>query len=175
MDRQNHGFGTTTTSPYNSTTTTTSVSNEKAAAQDLSTLLGESVADRSAIVNASQAVESCSPTLANDVETFSNAATSRQNLIKELSSIPDASSLPSGLTQLITSAWQASEEVDRDYATWAQQESTTGCQPNNTTNAAFQAATAPNTQATQFKQEFVNQWNPIATQFNLPTYQWDQL
>ena len=38
-----------------------------------------------------------------------------------------------------------------------------------------QAAAEPDAQATTGKQSFVGQWNPIATRYGLPTWQWNQL
>ena len=39
----------------------------------------------------------------------------------------------------------------------------------------YQAAVTPNQQATQNKMAFAALWDPIATQYNLTAYQWNQL
>jgi hypothetical protein len=157
------------------TTTTTARAEEQIAARALSALLTQSVVDRSDITNASNDVSSCGPTLANDAKTFETAAASRQSLLSELSGLTDESTLPPTMIQTLTMAWQASEQVDDDYSSWASAEYAQGCVPDDTSNPYFQAAGTPNTQATQYKQNFVNAWNPIATEYGLATYQWDQL
>jgi hypothetical protein len=157
------------------TTTTTGPSNEQAAATSLSGLLGQSVADRSSINSASEDVAACGPGLATDSETFQAAATSRQQLLSSLPTLPDESALPSQLIQTLTNAWEASEQVDEDYAGWASTENSGGCSPGGTSNPYFQAAETPNNQATDYKQNVANIWNPIAQTYHLPTYQWNQL
>lgn len=157
------------------TTTTTSPDVERSAAVALSSLLSQSVADRSEINAASEDVAACGSTLEKDASTFQAAAASRQSLLSQLTALPGSSSLPPQLIQTLTSAWNASEQVDDDYAQWASSEEAGGCTPGGTTNPYFQAAETPNTQATQAKQSVANIWNPVAQTYNLPTYQWDQL
>ncbi len=48
-------------------------------------------------------------------------------------------------------------------------------QPDDTSDASYQAATVPDNQATADKRAFVNLWNPIASQYGLSTYQQGQL
>lgn len=173
--RHSAGYKSSSGSREKSTTTTTSTGNERSAATALSALLSQSVADRSEINSASEDVAACGPTLGKDAATFQAAATSRQELLAQLSTLPSSSTLPPQLIQTLTSAWNASEQVDDDYAQWASSDEVGGCTPGGTTNPYFQAAETPNTQATQAKQSVANLWNSIAQMFNLPTYQWDQL
>ena len=91
----------------------------------LATLLTQSVADRSDINAASNDVTSCGPSLAQDGQVFESAAGSRQQLITQLSTLSGASTLPSTMIQDLTDAWQASAQVDDDYARWANDESST--------------------------------------------------
>jgi hypothetical protein len=158
-----------------STTTTTLLLNQQQAARTLSALLIQSVIDRSEINAASNDVTSCGPTLSQDSQTFDTAASSRQSLITQLSSLPGVSALPPQVVQSLTSAWQASEQVDEDYASWASNEFANGCVPNDTSNTYYQDADAPNQEATTDKQTFAKLWNPIATKYGLTTYQWNQL
>ncbi len=79
------------------------------------------------------------------------------------------------MTQSLSAAWQASEEVDQDYASWAGDELSGGCTPNDTADPAYQAASGPNQQATNDKMTFASAWNLIAYTYSLPTYQWNQL
>ncbi len=156
-------------------TTTTTPQNEQVAAGALAALLTQSVADRSDINAASNDVTSCGPSLAQDGQVFENAAGSRRQLITQLSTLPGASTLPSTMIQDLTNAWQASAQVDDDYARWANIESSSGCTPNDTADLNYQAATTPNQQATQNKMAFAALWDSIATQYNLTSYQWNQL
>ena len=144
------------------------------AAQALSALLATSVTDRSSINAASNDVAACGPNLSQDQQTFETAASSRQSLISQLSTLQGVSTLPAAMVQSLSSAWQASEQVDQDYATWASDEFS-GCTPNGTSNQSYQDALTPNQQATQAKMAFASAWDPIATTYNLATYQWDQL
>jgi hypothetical protein len=158
-----------------STTTASAKPPEQQAADSLSVLLGQSVSDRSAIVGAVNDVNACGPNLNQDVQTFQNAATSRQTLLSQLANLPDSSALPASMLQALTSAWQASMQADQDYAQWAQDEASQGCVPNDHSDSNYQAAGVPDGQATTDKQAFTSSWNPIATQYGLSTYQWNQL
>jgi hypothetical protein len=142
-------------------------------ASNLSALLSQSVSDRGAINNAYNDVQRCGPTLAQDQATFQQAVTSRQGLLSRLGTMPDASALPAGMISSLTRAWQASITADQDFAAWAQDESAS-CTPGGS-DANLAAATGPDNQATQDKIAFVGSWNPIAQQYNLPTYSQDQL
>ena len=164
---------TTTTTPPSSTTT--SAPSVGLAAQTLSGLLSQSVADRSSINAASDDVTSCGPNLSQDQQVFATAASSRQSLISQVSSNHSLSALPGLMILSLTGAWQASEQVDQDYASWASDEVTDGCTPNDTADPNYQAAVGPNQTATQDKMAFASSWDSIATTYNLPTYQWNQL
>ena len=158
-----------------STTVTSRRPPEQQAADSLSALLGHSVSDRSSIVSAVNNVNACGPGLSQDVQTFQNAVASRQSLLGQLADLQDRSALPTPMLQALTSAWQSSIQADQDYAQWAQDELSQGCVPNDHSDPGYQAATGPDGQATIDKQAFVSSWNPIATQYGLPTYQWSQL
>lgn len=145
------------------------------AAQNLSQLLARSAGDRSAIANAASDVSNCGSGLAQDAQTFQQAASSRQTLLSQLSSLQDSSALPAQMLQDLTSAWQASEQADTDLAGWANDENTNGCTGNDTSDSNYQAATQPDNEATADKKAFVNAWNSIASQYGLSTYQWDQI
>jgi len=148
---------------------------EQVAAQDLSQLLAQSATDRSAIVAAVNDVNSCGSDLAADIQTFQQAAVSRQSLLSQLTGLPDSYALPTQMLQDLTSAWQSSYQADQDFAGWANDENSNGCTANDTSDSDYQAATEPDDQATADKQAFVNLWNPIASQYGLPTYQQNQL
>ena len=148
---------------------------EQLAAQDLSQLLAESASDRNAIVAAVNDVSSCGSNLATDAQTFQQAAASRQSLLSRLNALLDSNALPAQMLQDLTGAWQSSYQADQDFAGWANDENSNGCTANDTSNSHYQAATEPDDQATANKQAFVNLWNPIASKYGLPTYQWNEL
>jgi hypothetical protein len=143
---------------------------ERTAAGSLSTLLAQSVSDRTAIQDAAADVVNCGPSLSQDAQVFSEAANSRQSLIVQQESIPDVSALPPGMIQALTEAWTASEQADQDFASWASDEYDGACTYNDTADPNYQAATQPDDEATTYKTQFVGYWNPIATRFGLPTY-----
>lgn len=148
---------------------------EEQAAQALSALLAQSAADRSSIVQAVADVTNCGPNLSQDAQVFQEAAASRQNLLTELANLSGQSALPQELLQALTGAWQASAEADQDFASWAQDETSQGCTTNDQSDTNYQAAVGPDDQATADKKEFVGLWNPIAAQYGLTAYQWEQL
>lgn len=148
---------------------------EQVAAEGLSKLLAQSTSDRTAIVAAFNDVSSCGSGLSADAQTFQQAAASRESLLSQLNALPDKDALPARLLQELTGAWQSSSQADQDFAGWANDENSSGCTPNDTSDSSYQAATAPDNQATADKRAFVNLWNPIASQYGLSTYQQGQL
>jgi hypothetical protein len=145
------------------------------AAQGLATLLAQSVTDRSSIVAAANDISQCGPNLRQDPQAFQAAATSRQNLLGQLASLPGRSALSATMLTDLTSAWQNSIKADQDYARWAQDEMSKGCTANNESDPNAQAVVGPDNQATIDKKAFVSAWNPVATRYGLSTYQWNQL
>jgi hypothetical protein len=166
------------TSPQQQPTTrppTTGPAAEQVAAQDLSQLLAQSVSDRSAIVSAVNSVNACGSNLTGDAQTFQQAATSRKSLLSQLNALQDSYVLPAQLLQDLSGAWQSSYQADQDFANWANDENSNGCTAHDTSDPNYQAATGPDNQATTDKQAFVNLWDPIASQYGLPAYQWNEL
>jgi hypothetical protein len=143
---------------------------QQQAATALAGLLTQSVSDRSAINQAYNDVSGCGPLLGQDQQTFQQAASSRQSLITQLSSLPGAQSLPAAMLSDLTGAWQASGQVDQDYAQWADDENSQGCANQDYSNSSYAAAVSPNEEATSDKTAFVALWNPIAEKYGLTTY-----
>jgi hypothetical protein len=148
---------------------------EQQAASTVAGMLGSSVADRTAIDNAYNDVDSCGPNLDSDAAVFTRAANSRRALLASLASLPGRSALPPALLSDLANAWQASIAADQGFATWANDEVTQGCVPDDTNDPGYQATITPDNQATQYKTAFVAQWNPIASNYGLTTYQQNQL
>jgi hypothetical protein len=141
----------------------------------LAALLASSVSVRASVNSAYNDVLNCGSNLSQDAGTIQQAVTSRKQLLSQLNSLPGASSLPASMIQSLSQAWQASISADQDYAAWAQDEASGNCTPNDTNNANYQAANGPDSQATTLKAAFISQWNPIASQYGLQTYQQGQL
>jgi hypothetical protein len=147
---------------------------EQAGAQNLARLLTSSATERTEIVNAVADVNACG-SLADDQQTFQQAATSREQLLAQLNALRDGSALPAQMIKDLAGAWQASDLADQDFAAWAGDENSDGCTPDDSADPSYQAATGPDNLATTDKQAFVSLWNPIAEVYGLPTYQWNQL
>jgi hypothetical protein len=165
----------TTQSPTQSPTQGNTISPQEQAAENLSALLTQSVTDRSSIDAATTDAQNCGPMLAQDPQTLENAATNRQNLLTELGNLSGTSNLPPNLIADLTGAWQSSMKADQAYAQYAQDQISNGCVKNDTSDPGYQAAIGPDGHATTYKQDFVAIWNPLATQYGLPTYQWYEL
>jgi hypothetical protein len=142
------------------------------AATALAGLLQQSSGDRSAINDAYNDAYSCGGNLTSDQRTFQQAASSRQSLLSQLSSLPGAHALPAQMLSDLTNAWQASLSVDNDYAQWAGDESSSGC---TLQDPGYTAAETPNEEATTDKNAFVSQWDPIAQRYNLTQYSGGQI
>lgn len=161
-------------SPASSPSATAQVTRQQAARQ-LGDMLSQSVSDRIAITQAVGDVQACRPSLSQDPQVFQSAASSRRTLLAELANMAGASALPAPMLQDLSGAWQASVDADKDFAQWADDEITHPCVQNDTSDPGSVAAKGPDAQATTDKQAFVSMWNPIATQYGLTTYTWEQL
>jgi hypothetical protein len=162
-------------SPASAPVSSPSVAPGRQAAQALAALLAQSGSDRAAITQAFNAVAGCATGLSQDEAIFSNAASSRQTLLGQLAALPDRSALPAPMLQDLTAAWQASGQADQDFATWTQDEISQGCSTNYKSDASYQAATAPDNQATKDKKAFAALWAAIANEYGLPRYQYNQI
>ena len=161
-----------------STGTTPSASSQDArrqAAVRLSGLLAQSVTDRAAVTRAAEDVRGCGPSLHQDAGTFARAASSRRQLLSRLASLPGRSVLPAAMLPDLTSAWQASAQVDTDLARWAQGKIDHGCHRNSPPDARLRASYAPEARAAVGKRAFASLWNPLARQYGLTTYQRNEL
>jgi hypothetical protein len=148
---------------------------EQQAASTVAGMLTSSVADRTAIDNAYNDVDGCGPNLDSDAAVFTRAANSRRAMLARLASMPGRAALPPALLSDLANAWQASLAADQDLATWAGDEAAQGCVPDDTSDPGYQATATPDNEANQAKTAFVAQWNPLATNYGLTTYQQDQL
>ena len=75
----------------------------------------------------------------------------------------------------LTAAWQASGQADQDLARWTADEIAHGCSTDYRSDAGYQAATAPDDQATTEKKAFAALWAAVAGEYGLPLYQYNQI
>jgi hypothetical protein len=162
-------------SPTSSPTSSAALPTRRQAAQDLATLLAQSGTDRAAVTQAVGAVQACAPGLSQDETVFSNATSSHQALLSKLAALPDRSALPAPMLADLTAAWQASGQADQDFTQWTRDEISHGCSTNYQSDASYQAAGAPDDQATKDKQAFAALWTAIADEYGLPRYQYNQI
>jgi hypothetical protein len=94
-----------------------------------------------------------------------------------VASIPYGWALPSEMLLDISDVWGAEQQQYAALTTWASNEekSVSGCSRDYAANTYYQLATQPDSDETLEKHLFVSSWNPLAIQWRLPTYQWDQL
>jgi hypothetical protein len=143
---------------------------QQQAAENLASLLSQSVSDRASVNDAYNDVMNCGPDVSQDAQTFENAEQARQQLISQLADLPSQSALSPSMLQALSGAWQVSAQVDGDYAQWAQDQAG-GCTINSTADPSYAAARNPNLQATADKTAFISQWDPVAAQYGLTQYQ----
>jgi hypothetical protein len=169
------GAGTSPTAAGTQSASGSSGSVQEQAATSLSGLLAQSGTDHSDVNTAVTDVQACGSGLASDAKEFSKAAANRRALLARLAQLPGRSALPAQMLADLTSAWSASATVDADLAKWAAAEKG-HCHKGSTTKSRDYTATIPfDSEATNGKTEFVEQWNPLAKQDGLPTYQAAQL
>jgi hypothetical protein len=167
--------GTATGATSGPTPSASSQDARRQAAVRLSGLLAQSVTDRAAVTGAAEDVRGCGPSLRQDARIFVRSASSRQHLLSLLASLPGRPLLPAAMLQALTSAWQASAQVDNDLAGWTQDNIARGCHRSSRSDASLRASYVPEDRATAGKRAFAPLWNRIARQYGLTTYQWNQL
>ncbi|RAG82132.1 hypothetical protein DN069_29040 [Streptacidiphilus pinicola] len=147
-----------------------------AQAQKLSQLLETASSNRSAVINAVADIAACQALPAAQ-QALTNAAQARGDLVTQLGQLP-VSALPSGkqLVADLTTGWQASQQADSHYASWAA-ESAGPCQKKHHPKAGGEKAAGDNVSgtATQAKREAAALWNTIASANGLPTKTSDRL
>jgi hypothetical protein len=156
-------------------TATASPDARRQAAVRLAGLLALSVTDRAAVTRAAEDVRSCGPSLHQDAQIFAHSASSRQQLLSRLATLSGRSALPAALLADLTSAWQASAQVDTDLARWARDNIARGCRHGSRSDTYLRASAIPESRATVGKLAFATRWNAIARPYGLTTYQPSQL
>jgi uncharacterized protein (DUF885 family) len=138
------------------------------AASTISGLLTNSAADRSTVVQDAADIASCN-NVNGAQSSLLQVIAGRQTLISDVQQV-NMSQLSNGavIQSDLVGAWTNSLDSDQSYEAWAVDEEGT-CTPNDTSDANYQDAAQSDQASTQSKQAFVAVWNPVATQFGLPT------
>ncbi|SEN43816.1 hypothetical protein SAMN05216267_1005116 [Actinacidiphila rubida] len=147
---------------------------EQAEATAVDQLLQKNAHTRAAVGAAVASVMKCE-SLSDSAGLFSQAASSRRELLDELGGL-DVSDVTGGSDAVgsLNTAWTASAEADDHFQAWAEGLESDGCDPNSTAHApGFQEAQDASGRATAAKQAFVAAWNPIADRSGLTDYTWD--
>ncbi len=88
----------------------------------------------------------------------------------QVGAIPNGATLKSELMN----ALQISLNIDKDYLAWARQQQSSGCSVS-TNSSYYDQATSENPNATAAKATFLNDWDPLASQYNLQQFSADQI
>ncbi|HEY3905022.1 MAG TPA: serine/threonine-protein kinase [Streptosporangiaceae bacterium] len=110
-----------------------------------------------------------------DVTQIGDIANSRSSELSQVQTLqfdklPNGASLKS---QLMT-ALQVSLQIDNDYLKWAQQQQSSGC-AYGFNNTYYNNASAEDNTATNDKQNFLDSWDPVASQYNLEQFSAGQI
>lgn len=170
---------TTTLLPV-STPTTTSVQTPATAfsqASAINHLLQSAPQDRAQLQNAVDVIQSsiderngtCSPAAVNAVSEIKTVANGREDLLIQLS-VTSMSDVPGGGQVLasLRSAWIISLRIDRAFGQWATVELDNGCALSDSVIPSYHTTAILDPQSTAIKTRFVEEWNPIASQYGLP-------
>jgi Double zinc ribbon len=154
----------TTSVTTNSSVTATATGTQTQLAA-INSLLDQSAAERRQVLSATTTLAACndSSAMSSAIQSLSDAATTRQDFLNQLSSLP-VDQIPDGssLVSMLQSALEASVQSDQSYAAWGSDEEEGNCGKDDSN---YQAAQGTDTQATSDKIAFVEEWNPLAAQY----------
>jgi hypothetical protein len=110
-----------------------------------------------------------------DVTQIGDIANSRSSELNQVQTL-QFDKLPNGATlkSQLMSALQVSLQIDNDYLSWAKQQQSSGC-AYGFNNTYYNDATAEDNTATNDKQAFLNNWDPIASQYSLEQFSAGQI
>ncbi|MBS2965364.1 hypothetical protein KGA66_20100 [Actinocrinis puniceicyclus] len=165
------------TSPTDSPSPSPSdTSGESAQLRAFVSILSDTASARSAVGNAVNGVGACTQDPASGISTLQSSARSRTDDAQAAGQLP-VDAIPGGesLRSTLVSLLQDSASADSGYAQWMQDIASQGCPVDTSSDQGYQSGDQASQTATQDKQNFVAQWNPLAAQFGLPTYTADQL
>jgi hypothetical protein len=110
-----------------------------------------------------------------DVTQIGDIANSRSSELNQVEGLQfDKLSNGSSLKSQLMSALQISLQIDNDYLNWAKQQQSSGC-AYGFNNTYYSNASAEDNQATNDKQAFLDNWDPVASQYGLPQFSSGQI
>jgi hypothetical protein len=177
---------TVTTPGSPSTNPTTPANNNSPSDGGGPTAQGEATAINNLLVSSAQARSQWdAQTLVNntgncvnidqDVTQIGDIANSRSSELNQVQTL-QFDKLPNGATlkSQLMSALQVSLQIDNDYLNWAKQQQSSSCS-YGFNNTYYNNATAEDNTATNDKQAFLNNWDPIASQYGLEQFSAGQI
>jgi hypothetical protein len=135
-------------------------------------VIRESVSARTLVTTAVQQIGACAMTPATGIAQLQQAITDRRNALATLGGL-QVLAIPGGQTMRTSlgEALKLSIVADRDFIAWMQDPQTTQhCPASATQDTHYAAGVQASTQAMQAKQQFLSQWNRIASQSGQPTF-----
>ena len=141
----------------------------------ISAIVAVSAADRTRVINAIDAVQSCALTASSGQSTIESVINDRRTGVAQLQHIAAtrAPTISSSMINDLVTTLNASISDDESYMSWmgdvAGGRST--CGGNPMTDPNFAAAKAESDRTNLDKETFVEEWNPLAQRYGKPTYQ----
>jgi flagellar basal body-associated protein FliL len=140
--------------------------------QQFLVVIRESASARTLVKAAVRQIGVCAMTPATGITQLQQAITDRQNALAALGRL-QVSEIPGGqvMRTNLGDVLQLSIAADRDFTAWMQDPRTTrNCPASTAQDAHYAAGVQTSAQAMQAKQQFLSQWNGIASQSGLPTF-----
>lgn len=167
------GSGPETTDPGTGTPEPSPTVDASGQASELDSLISQSADSRGQVSTAVTDAEQCGPDagLSSDATALQTAADSRSSLAQQADGLT-LDMVPGGpnAAQLLSTALSLSAAADTDYANWATALGEGTCTPGSTHDqSAYKTGGADSAKAQKAKADFIAVWNPIASQYNLPT------
>jgi hypothetical protein len=140
--------------------------------QQFLVVIRESASARTLVKAAVRQIGVCAMTPATGITQLQQAITERQNALATLGRL-QVSAIPGGqvMRTSLGNVLQLSIAADRDFTAWMQDPRTTrNCPASTAQDAHYAAGVQTSAQAVQAKQQFLSQWNGLASQSGLPTF-----
>jgi hypothetical protein len=131
-----------------------------------------SVTARTLVKTAVPQVGACTIATSTGITQLHQAITDRQDVITMMSGL-SVSAIPGGQSMRtdLGNVLQLSINADRDFIGWMQDpQATQDCPTGTAQDGYYNAGLRASSLAVQAKKQFLALWNPLAEQFQLPTY-----
>ncbi|MFG3587897.1 hypothetical protein [Streptomyces sp. NPDC047990] len=139
----------------------------------LDELLSHNAGRRSSVAASVKDMVNCTD-LDSAKRVFTDAARARADLLTALGQL-SVDELPDGMTSHLRLAWQSSEKADNAYARVVDEVAGSCTSKAVSGSQAWGDAKDASAVATRAKQDFVEDWNPLAQQYGFSTLAWSDL